>query len=132
MKNLRKSYGFDAPLGTSARITPARLTVAGGALIGAVAVLLGIAATRAEQPDHWLDLYSAPRGSAPIEMKKRVRAGPFPAVAICYTVGALAIDAMNAEYPDRDFMARCDDGDLLDMRPMYDRAMQMLREEPKP
>lgn len=131
MDNPRKSYGFDAPRGTAARITPARLAVAGGALIGAVIAILGIASTRADEPDHWLDVYSAPRGAAPTEMKKRIRAGPFPEQAICYTVGALAIDALNATNPDRDFMARCDDGDLLDMRPMYDRAMKMLREEPR-
>lgn len=74
----------------------------------------------------WFQLYSSPRLTPLTEMRERIRSGPFPDVVVCYAVGALALDALNQARPDRDYMGRCGDGDLLTLRQMTDRAIALL------
>lgn len=77
----------------------------------------------------WFQLYSAPHRAPLTQMRAGVRAGPFPDTTVCYSVGALSIEALNNRYPAEDFMGRCGDGDLLTMHQMTDRALSILNLE---
>lgn len=104
------------------------VAVGGSLLIGTVIAILIIASTAhgQEPAPVYLDVYAAPRGTGPTAMEPKLKIGPFPDVVICYSVGALSIDALNAANPHRDFMARCGDGDLLTLRGMTDAATALL------
>ena len=89
-------------------------------------VASGVAHGQPAGEEIWFSLYSSPRGAPPVEMNRRLRAGPFPDIVACYSVGALSLDALSQTVPERDYMGRCGEGDLLTLRQMAERAISML------
>ena len=97
--------------------------VAIGLIVAAMVAVLGIAASRGDdERGHWFDLYASDLGAPLTEMKRSVSMGPFESEQQCYAVGVLGIMSLNNKFADRQFMGRCDDGDLLTIDQLYERA----------
>ena len=62
------------------------------------------------------NLYSADKGAGEAAMRFKFKMGPFPDLAVCYALGAIGIEKLNKEHPDKDFMGGCENGELLTLR----------------
>lgn len=90
-----------------------------GAIVIA-AVLFTTPAGAAEQ--FWFELHAVKRGTPKSEMRLMVKLGPFDQKAHCYGIGVVVIEQMNASHPTRDFAGRCEDGPLLSLFALSERA----------
>lgn len=80
---------------------------------------------------YWFTLFAGPRGAAPGTMSAAVKVGPFATLAICYGAGALAIDALNRENPEREFAGGCVPGERLTLAEIADRTLPQHQPEEK-
>jgi hypothetical protein len=60
----------------------------------------------AEAATYWFILFAGALGVPIDDMHPTVAAGPLP-LEQCYALGAVSIDHMNAENPDKDFAGAC-------------------------
>lgn len=125
-----RGLGFHIPPTTLGRIRSASdLLISAAALAAATVVAIVLVSSAAGGDDHefYFELFSGELGAAPNAMAPKLSAGPFPELSICYSVGALAINALNDLHHDRDFAGRCEPGPLLPMGEMTRRALELLR-----
>lgn len=109
--------------------------IAAGVLLIAAVFMIPARGGEADA-EYWFSLYSADRGSPPSEMRFKLKFGPAP-LSICYALGAIGIEGLNAQNPEKDFMGRCDPegragNELFTMREIADRALALLPKEPRP
>ena len=119
-----------APDSASVRVS----MLAWGGAVFASAVLVGsiafVAMARGdEQRAYWFNLYSADRDAGFAAMRAKLKLGPFPDLAICYALGAIGIEALNDKYPDKDFAGGCQNGEILYLREVADRALALLPQD---
>jgi|SRR5579862_63443 len=98
-------------------------TVAAMAFV--VAVLIGTAAHGTDRT-YRFNLYAADRGAGVDAMRFKVQAMAEGSLGTCYALGAIAIDALNRQNPDKDFMGGCVGGEMLTLRELVDRANALL------
>ena len=90
-----------------------------------VAMTIGVVTfAHSQDRQFFFEMFAGPRGAA--TFSRSGMAGPFYEESICYAAGAITLDALNAAYPDKDFMGRCDGGILLTGRQIADRALFLL------
>lgn len=107
---------------TAIALAAAFLAVA--AIVSAIVLATG---ARGQDDEHYrFNLYAANHGAGVAAMRFKVHVdGPGP-LAVCYVIGAIAVEALNAMYPDKDFTGGCAGGELLTLRELADRALALL------
>ena len=109
--------------------------IAAAATIAAMAFIAWMAVStiaRGEELEPYrFNLYAAERGAGAAAMRFKVQTMARGPLGTCYALGAIAIDALSQQYPDKDFMGGCADGELLTLRELVARANALLPREPR-
>ena len=71
-----------------------------GAALAAAVLLATNARGQDAPPPYFVNLYAGPRDGGDAGVRFKLLAGPFPELSICYTLGAIAIEALNDKNPD--------------------------------
>lgn len=75
---------------------------------------------------YYFNLYSSDRDAGFPAMRAKLKMGPFPDLAVCYALGAIGLEALNDKYPTKDFAGGCQNGEILMLREVVDRALALL------
>ena len=96
------------------------------AAAASLAIIAGITLARGKEREYRFNLYAADHGAGTAAMRFKVQAMARGSLGTCYALGAISVDALNQQHPDKDFMGGCVGGEMLTLRQLIDRANALL------